>query len=129
MSAPQAVQLCDKCGNKISHRVTHHHLLDGTPIMWCRSCLDKKYDNAEDSDMPQAAAMITGSRIMQEYEYVRATEGQERASREMIQVIEGLQEIIRAQKALNVFLKDSLKVVNRGLEVILDPPQGIPEYI
>ena len=47
----------------------------------------------------------------------------------MIQVIEGLQEIIRAQKALNVFLKDSLKVVKRGLEVILDPPQGIPEYI
>ena len=97
--------------------------------MWCCSCSDKWFDDAEDSDMPQAAAMSTGSRIMQEYEYVRATEGQERASREMIQVIEGLQEIIRAQKALNVFLKDSLKVVNRGLEVILDPPQGIPEYI
>ena len=129
MSAPQVVQLCDKCGNETSYRVTHHHLLDGTPIMWCCSCSDKWFDDAEDSDMPQAAAMSTGSRIMQEYEYVRATEGQERASSEMIQVIEGLQEIIRAQKAFNVFLKDSLKVVKRGLEVILDQPQGIPECI
>ena len=48
--------------------------------------------------------MSTGSRIMQEYEFVRVREGPERASSEMIQLIEGLQEIIRAQKARNVFL-------------------------
>lgn len=102
-----AVPLCDKCGNKSSIRVHHHKLLDDTPIMWCRSCFDKYFDNASTlyrCDMPQAKAMSTGSRIMQEYESVRVREGPERASSEMIQLIEGLQEIIRAQKARNVFL-------------------------
>ena len=61
--------------------------------MWCRSCIDEYFDNAEKSDMPQAKAMSTGSRIMQEYEFVRFTEGSERASSEMIQLISGLQEM------------------------------------
>jgi hypothetical protein len=137
MSAPQdqagdanpdmgSLAKCAKCGDQSSRTVTHHNLLDGAKIECCHSCLDKCWDNEEDSDMPGLVTppdsimpeLVTPrGEIMREHELVSATGGD---PAKMIQLIEGLQESIRELEARINMLE--LAAIKRSEQELGPPP-------